>query len=59
MHSKLEPMIWSRDTGAIGIHGGVDGCTVTKTKFSCINGLLYFLNYGALVVQTRYNAEVM
>ena len=46
MSSKLEPVIWSRDTGHIGIHGGVDvGRTVTKTKLS--DGLPYFLNYGA------------
>ena len=31
----------------IGIHGGVDGRTVTKTKFSRIDGLPYFLIYGA------------
>ena len=47
-------MKWSRDTGHIGIHRGVDGrirsygLTVTKTKFSRIDGLLpYFLNYDA------------
>ena len=28
MSSKLEPAIWSRDTGHIGIHGGVDVWTV-------------------------------
>ena len=43
--SKLEPVIWSRDTGHIGIHGLVDvrsyGRTVTKTKLS--DGLPYFL----------------
>ena len=58
MSSKLEPVIWLCDTGHIGIHGGVDGrtivwsyCrTVTKTKFSRIDGLPYFLNYGALHV---------
>ena len=32
MSSKLEPVIWLCDTGHIGIHGGVDGRTVTKTK---------------------------
>ena len=26
--SKLEPVIWSHDTGHIGIHGGVDIPTV-------------------------------
>ena len=41
-------MIWLRHTDHIGIHGGVDGRTVTKTKFSRIDGLPYFLNYGAL-----------
>ena len=25
MSSKLEPVIWLRDTGHIGIHGGADG----------------------------------
>ena len=25
---QLEPVIWLRDTGHIGIHGGVDGRTV-------------------------------
>ena len=46
MSSKLEPVIWSRDTGHIGIHGGwTYGHTVTKTKLS--DGLPYFLNYGA------------
>ena len=39
MSAKLEHMIWLRDTGHIGIHGGVDRRTVTKTKFSLINGL--------------------
>ena len=42
MSFKLEPVIWSRDTGHIDIHGGV-----TKTKFSHIDELPYFLNYGA------------
>ena len=59
MRSKLEPVIWLCDTGHIGIHGGVDGrtivwsyCrTVTKTKFSRIDGLPYFLNYVALHVR--------
>ena len=27
MSSKLEPVIWLRDTGHIGIHGGADGRT--------------------------------
>ena len=46
-------LIWLGDTGHIGIHGGVDGrrtygCTVPKkTKISRIDGLPYFLNYGA------------
>ena len=44
-------MIWLRHTDHIGIHGGVDGRTVTKTKFSRIDGLPYFLNYGALRVR--------
>ena len=25
MSSKVEPVIWLRDTGHIGIHGGADG----------------------------------
>ena len=33
MSSKLEPAIWSRNSGFIVIHGEVDGRTVTKTKF--------------------------
>ena len=48
-------MIWLRDSGHIGIHRGADGRTVvrlygrtvTKTKFSRIDGLPYFLNCGA------------
>ena len=47
MSSKLEPVIWLRDTRHICIYGGVDGRTVTKTKFPRIDGLPYFLNYGA------------
>ena len=51
MSSKFEPVIWLRDTGHISIHGGVDERTVVrtvnKTKFSRIDGLPYFLNYGA------------
>ena len=31
MSSKLEPMIWLRDTGHIGIHGGADGQTEGRT----------------------------
>ena len=31
MSSKLEPVIWLRDTGHIGIHGGVDGQTYVRT----------------------------
>ena len=67
MSSKLEPVIWLRDTGHIGIHGGVDGRTVvqsygrtvvsrtvTKTKFSRIDGLSYFLNYDAPRVELCY-----
>ena len=40
-------MIWSRGTGHNGIHGGVEVCTVIKTKFSCTDGLSYFLTHGA------------
>ena len=31
MSPKLEPEIWSRDTGHIGIHGGVDVRTVVRS----------------------------
>ena len=31
MSSKLEPVIWLRDTGHIGIHGGADGRTDVRT----------------------------
>ena len=31
MSSKLEPAIWSRDTGHIVIHGRVDVCTVIQS----------------------------
>ena len=31
MSSKLEPVIWLRDTGHIGIHEGVDGLTYVRT----------------------------
>ena len=55
MSSKLEPVIWSCDTGHIGIHGWVDVRTdlrtvtdvIAKTKISRIDELPYFLNYGA------------
>ena len=30
MSSKLEPAMWSRDTGHIGIYGGVDDRTVVR-----------------------------
>ena len=43
MRSKLEPTIWSRDTGHIGLHGEVDGRTVAKSQ----TGLPYFLTHGA------------
>ena len=38
MSSKLQPLIWSCDTGHIGTHGGVDVCT-----YGCTDGLLNFL----------------
>ena len=45
MSSKLEPVIWSRGTGHIGIiEGWKYGRMVTKTQIS--NGLPCFLNYG-------------
>ena len=31
MSSKLEPTIWSCDTGHIGIHAGLDICTCNRT----------------------------
>ena len=31
MSSKLEPVIWLRDTGHIGIHGGADVRTFVRT----------------------------
>ena len=31
MSSKLEPVIWLRDTGHIGIYGGADGRTDVRT----------------------------
>ena len=31
MSSKLEPVIWLRDTGHIGIHEGADGRTDVRT----------------------------
>ena len=31
MSFKLEPVIWLRDTGHIGIHGGADGRTYVRT----------------------------
>ena len=54
MSSKLEPAIWSHDTGHIGIHGGVDvHCTVTKTKFSRNDGSPYFLTHSAAHTRQR------
>ena len=47
MSSELEPALWSRDTGHIGIHGGKYGRTVTKTKFSRTDKIPYFLTCGA------------
>ena len=57
MGSKLEPVICSRDTGHIGIHGGMDERKYVrtngrsrhgyKTQIFCIDGLPYFLNFGA------------
>ena len=48
-------------TGHIGIHKGADGRTYGrscrhgyKTKFSHIDGLPYFLNYGAPRAELRY-----
>ena len=46
MSSKLEPVIWSRDTGHIGILGGVDGRMVTKAYNFLADGLPYFLTHG-------------
>ena len=31
MSFKLEPVIWLRDTGHIGIHGGADGRIYVRT----------------------------
>ena len=36
MSSNLEPVIWLRDTGHIGIHGGADGRTDVHT-YVCTN----------------------
>ena len=41
--SKLEPTIWSRDTGHTWRVGRTYGHTVTKTKFSRTDGLPHFL----------------
>ena len=48
MSSKLEPVIWLRDTGHTGIHGGVDGRTIDdvmakKLKFLALMGYHIFL----------------
>ena len=49
MSSKLEPVIWSRDTGQIGIHGGADVRTdvhdvkAIKLNFLALMGYHIFL----------------
>ena len=52
--SKVEPAIWSRDTGHIWhtwrrgrTDGRSHGDAVAKTTISRIDGLAYFLNHGA------------
>ena len=37
MSSKLEPVIWLRDTGHIGIHGGADRKDVHNAKIKIVN----------------------
>ena len=55
MRPKLEPAIWSLDTGHIGMYGRVDVHKVAwlgghtadrKTKFSHTDGLPYFHTSG-------------
>ena len=65
--SKLEPAIWSRDTGQIVIHGGVDVCldgrshddVIANTEISPIDGLPYFLNQGAPRARLRCNRAAL
>ena len=53
MSSKLDPVIWLRDTGHIGIHGGAEVRTdvldamAMKQSFLASMGLPYFLNNSA------------
>ena len=58
MSSKLEPVIWLRDTGHIGIHGGADGRTDVRTDVHDVMAIkpnfltsmgyhIYFLSNGA------------
>ena len=61
MSSKLEPVIWSRDTGQIGIHGGVDVRTdvhdvmAIKLNFLALMGYHIFLT---MMLRARARAEL-
>ena len=49
MISKLEPTIWSSDTGHIGIHGGVDVRTFVRSHGDQFSRTvtIYNLTHGA------------
>ena len=66
-YSKPELAIWSYDTGHIVIHRGAvvrtDGPTVVdvtaKTEISRVDGLPYFLNYGAPLYVARMSLRYL
>ena len=45
MSSKLEPVIWLRDTGHIGIHGGEEGPGKVRVIQSEKLQLMYFIEH--------------
>ena len=54
MSSKLEPVIWLRDTGHIGIHGGADVRTyvhdvmaIEPNFLTSMGYHIFFNSYGA------------
>ena len=56
MSSKLEPVIWLRDTGHIGIHGGADGRTDVHDVMAIKPNFLTSMGYHkflAMVLGTR------
>ena len=66
MSSELEPLIWLRDTGHIGIHGGADGRTYVGTDVHDVMALkpnfLTSMGYHiflAMVLRAQSSATIL